>query len=286
MDEHLTLTEVADTLGIHYMTAYRYVRLGVLPATKVGSRWRVRRADLDDLDRSRGPDRSGGSSDRAAPDGHGRAVLRAPWAERYESRALAGDHAGAWSVLESAQAAGASVPNLYLSVVAPAMRSIGERWATGELDVADEHRASAVTGRALARLAPRLARRGRRRASVVLGGAPGDRHGLPVTMAADLVASEGWDVIDLGADVPADSFVYAGRCAPQLGAVVISVTTCGLDDEVGDLIATLHAELPGVPVAVGGYALPDSTGARALGADLWAADAIELMEVLDEAITT
>jgi excisionase family DNA binding protein len=34
--ETLTLHEAAERLGVHYMTAYRYVRHGQLFATKVG----------------------------------------------------------------------------------------------------------------------------------------------------------------------------------------------------------------------------------------------------------
>ena len=40
------LGTAAERLGVHYMTAYRYVRLGTLPATKVGAEWRVKVADL------------------------------------------------------------------------------------------------------------------------------------------------------------------------------------------------------------------------------------------------
>ena len=48
-DETLSLHEAAEALGVHYMTAYRYVRLGVLPAHREGRSWRVRRVDLDTL---------------------------------------------------------------------------------------------------------------------------------------------------------------------------------------------------------------------------------------------
>ena len=37
----LGLQEVADRLGVHYMTAYRYVRTGRLPATRIGAQWWV-----------------------------------------------------------------------------------------------------------------------------------------------------------------------------------------------------------------------------------------------------
>jgi len=45
--ELLSLNEVAEKLGVHYMTAYRYVRLGILPATQQGRSWVVRSDDLD-----------------------------------------------------------------------------------------------------------------------------------------------------------------------------------------------------------------------------------------------
>lgn len=43
------LRDAAERLGVHYMTAYRYVRLGVLPAEKVGGEWQVRPSDLAEV---------------------------------------------------------------------------------------------------------------------------------------------------------------------------------------------------------------------------------------------
>jgi len=42
-DELLSLRDAADQLGVHYMTAYRYLRLGTLPAKKVGGVWQSAR---------------------------------------------------------------------------------------------------------------------------------------------------------------------------------------------------------------------------------------------------
>ena len=44
---HLSLHEAADLLGVHYMTIYRRVRLGILPARKIGGTWMVDPADLE-----------------------------------------------------------------------------------------------------------------------------------------------------------------------------------------------------------------------------------------------
>ena len=43
----MTLHEAAELLGVHYMTAYRYVRLGLLQAAKRGGAWRVSREDIE-----------------------------------------------------------------------------------------------------------------------------------------------------------------------------------------------------------------------------------------------
>ena len=43
----VTLHEAAERLGVHYMTAYRRVRMGILPARKIGGTWWIDPADLD-----------------------------------------------------------------------------------------------------------------------------------------------------------------------------------------------------------------------------------------------
>ena len=118
----LSLNEAAELLGVHYMTAYRYVRLGFLQATKVGGSWRVAHSDLEVYRADVTP------ADRGVR-------RRAPWASRLESRLVAGDTRGAWGVVEAALAAGAELDEVYLDLISPAMHSIGTRWAAGELDV-------------------------------------------------------------------------------------------------------------------------------------------------------
>ena len=199
----LTLQEVAERLDVHYMTVYRYVRLGVLTAEKSGGTWRVAPEVVEAFIQAR--DAGPGASAAAA----GRGGRRAPWAERLENRLVAGDARGVWGVIEAAQAAGADLDELYLDIVAPAMVSIGRRWESGELDVAVEHRASVIAGRLVGRLGHRFLRRGRNRGVVVLGAPAGERHGLPLALLADLLRGAGWDVSDLGADVPATSFALA-----------------------------------------------------------------------------
>ena len=45
--EYLSVAEMAQEFGIHEMTFYRMIRDKKIPAFKIGSQWRVRRADLN-----------------------------------------------------------------------------------------------------------------------------------------------------------------------------------------------------------------------------------------------
>ncbi len=266
----LTLHDAAELLGVHYMTAYRYVRLGLLPARKDGATWRVARADLDRF------------RDREVPPA-GRGRRRAPWDERFEARLVAGDARGAWGVVEAALAAGTALDAVYLEVIAPALASIGQRWADGEIDVAVEHRASGIATRVIGRLGPRFARRGRTRGTVVLGAPAGDRHALPVSLLADLVRGVGFEVVDLGADVPASSFAFAAVDAQRLVAVGVSVSTPGNEEAVRAAVEAIRGAVGDVPLLIGGGAVQGEDDARRLGADGWAADgrgAVELLERL------
>jgi len=267
----LSLQEVAAALGVHYMTVYRYVRLGHLPATKVGSTWRVEATDLASF-RS-GVEPAGGDAP-AGPAVSGRDRRRhVNWAERYETRIVAGDRLGSWAVVEACLVSGRDIEDLYLDVVAPALASIGERWAAGQLSIADEHRASTIVRQHLGRLSPRLGRRGRSRGEVLIGAAPGDRHDLGVAMVGDLLRQAGFDAVDLGADVPVESFVEVARSLGRLVAVAVGVGTDDHRAAAAEVVVALREVLPSVAILCGGPGLPDAAAASALGAHGWVPDA-------------
>jgi methanogenic corrinoid protein MtbC1 len=208
-----------------------------------------------------------------AAEGESTGRRRAPWASRLEARLVAGDGRGAWGVVEAALAAGAELDEVYLEVISPAMRRIGERWAAGELDISVEHRASGIALRLIGRLGPRFARRGRPRGAVLLGTPAGERHSLPVAMLADLLRGDGWEVSDIGADLPAESFVRAAVETSELVAVGVSVTSADNLDAAAEVLHALRAAVTHAHVVVGGAAIADEAHALALGAQGWAASA-------------
>ncbi len=253
----LTLLQVADELGVHYMTVYRYVRTGRLPATRVGGTWQVAPADLELVRRPV----SGARRKRPI----GPATSRA----RLLARLVAGDETGAWGLLEAALASDMTPEDVLLELVAPTLRSIGTRWARGQLSIADEHRASAVAARLISRLGARFARRGVKRGTVILAAPSGELHAAPVAIAANLLRWRGFDVVELGADTPPEALAETAVSEPNLVAVGMACTTDGARRTARRAIAMVRRSSPEVPILLGGAAISDAAHARRLGADVF-----------------
>lgn len=275
----LSLQQAAAALGVHYMTAYRYVRTGVLDATMSGSQWQVPAAAVAALRAHlhKGPALAGrrGAASASVPRTGSRAGL--------ERRLLAGDEGGVWTVLQQRLAGGADPESLLLDVLAPAMVAIGAQWAAGRISVGAEHRATQVVTRVLGRLGPQFRRRGVRRGTVVIGAPAGEHHGIPVAMAADVLRGVGWEVVDLGSDVPAPSFAEAVATTSRVVAVAVGVTIPGVgaDHQVRRIVADIGRLNRELPVIVGGAGIDGPGHADSLGATAWSgADARSVAGVL------
>ncbi len=212
----LSLRDASDLLGVHYMTAYRYVRTGRLPAIRSCGIWVIRTSDVMALQRRR--DRAREQPPRRGAGPAGRRVTE------LAERLVAGDSAGAWTIIEAALATATDPPGVYRGLLVPALRRIGDQWEAGHLRVADEHVATATVGRLLGRMGPHFSRRGRPRGSVVIAAPEGELHGMASALAADHVRWAGYATVDLGASTPPAAVVDALMSRP--GAVlVLSVTT-------------------------------------------------------------
>lgn len=269
----LTLDEVAERLGVHYMTVYRYVRTGRLPAAKRGKTWAVAPGDLDRFLARPAPAERG----RGGRSGTGDAV------ERLRDRLVAGDEPGAWTIVEEALAGGLEPDEVLLDLIGAALGAVGTGWSDGDLTVAEEHRATAVATRLIGRLGPRFARRGPSVGVVVLGAPSGDHHALPTAILRDLLRGRGYDVIDLGADVPAGSWSEAVSQVPvgsRLLVVGISVSTPGLADAVHAAVAEIRAATPAA-VVLGGSCVP--TGAQRPVVDHLTASARDALDAVQAA---
>jgi excisionase family DNA binding protein len=237
-DDRLELQDAADLLGVHYQTAYRWVRSGRLAAHVVAGRYQVVRSDLDKV-----------ASERRAP-----TARRPPTDKRLDGHVkrmydalVAGDEAHARRMSHQLVAEGTNVVVFLQRVLVPALRQIGDVWHQGELPIWTEHRASAIADRVLAELVPNP--RGRRRGVVAVAAMSGDHHSLPTTMATVALRDANWQVHHLGADTPSDEMVRF--CTDQ--PVDLAVITVTNPDSAAAAEHTAEAlRSAGVPTIVGG----------------------------------
>ena len=269
-DDRLSLQAAADILGVHYMTAYRYVRTGRLDAVRDGSHWYVSRAAIANLRAAGAPGRNkAGSSGR-----------RRDYAGELMAHLVAGDEAESWRVVQDALASAVTAEELYLEIVGRAMRAVGDNWEAGTVSIAEEHHATALAYRLLGRLGPTFTRRGPARGLVVLGSPSGDRHGLASALVADPLRGRGFTVADLGADTPAQSFAEVVALDDRTRAVGIVVSVPIDDAIVANTIAAVRSART-VPVLIGGRTIADAAHATALGADAFSASAPEAIAWFD-----
>jgi MerR family transcriptional regulator, light-induced transcriptional regulator len=197
--EPLDLQAAADEIGVHYQTAYRWVRNGRLPATVINGRYWIEPDDLAEfIERRRQPTAA------ATPTAPSAKLLRSA-AVKMHTALVTGDEATARDLARSVVGEGSSVADLIEQVIAPSLRQIGQAWHDGQLSIWVEHRASATTERILGDVAPHP--RGRRRGTAVVAAVAGDRHSLATTMAAVTLRENNWHVHHLGADMPPEEIV-------------------------------------------------------------------------------
>lgn len=203
-------------------------------------------------------------------------------------RILNADRAGAAAVLES-WVADHGPQRMLAEVLEPTLTRIGEGWrSAGAFTLAQAYVAAKVAEEAMDRIA---AASGPApppsRGPAVIGNIEDDFHALGRRMVGTFLRMEGWDVRDLGNDVPAAAFVDEAVAAGArvVGASAMMLTTARnirkLRDEIdgrglaGRLQLAVGGAVflvrPDLVAEVGGDGTAGSAlGAPRLFADLWA----------------
>jgi len=158
------------------------------------------------------------------------------------------------AIVECTVRAGGSREALYADVMAPALHDLGRRWEAGQVSIASEHLATAMTESLMMESASRAAPvppNGRR---AVVACVDEERHAVGARMVADLLEAQGWEVGFLGADVPAEALCgHVDDVRPALVALSVAMPVNLRAAAV--TIDRLHALEPRPIVAIGGSAL-------------------------------
>lgn len=123
---------------------------------------------------------------------------------------LEGNAKKAKEVTERALAEGADPLELLDRYMIPAMDEVGRRFDCQEYFVPELLIAARAMETALQLITPRLAESGGRKAGkVIIGTVKGDIHDIGKNLVASMLKGGGFEVTDLGVDVPAEKFVEA-----------------------------------------------------------------------------
>jgi methanogenic corrinoid protein MtbC1 len=197
----------------------------------------------------------------------------APAADEFTSLSaavIAGDEAGVGDACRRLLAAGLPAQAILDEGLIHAMDVVGTRFAAGDAFIPEMLLAARAMQVGVDTLGEALTSEGRVSRSadtVILGTVRGDLHDIGKNLVALMLRGVGFDVVDLGTDVPAEEFVRALRehRASLLGLSALLTTTM---PQMGLVIDALVAsgERGGVRVMVGGAPVT-ARFARDIGAD-------------------
>lgn len=180
------------------------------------------------------------------------------------------DELAAWVLRQALEDAPRTA--VYDGLLAGAMALVGERWASGQWSVAEEHLASQTLMRAMDRIRPDLGPEGRVGPLAVLAAIEGEHHMIGLVCLDHVLRERGWTVANLGADVPtADLVTFLRRNDARLLAV-----TASHPDRTGSVasaIAAVRETRPDAVVLLGGRLAGTPRIAAAVGAD-WAGSSL------------
>ena len=202
--------------------------------------------------------------------------------DEYLAAVVAGDGTRARHVVDRAIDEGIALQDVCLEVLGPALEEIGAMWERGELSVAHEHYAAQVSSGILGALGPRMRVPPRGGRLAVLTCTEGEQHALGVQMVGEFLEGAAWEVLQLGAGLPAED-LFELVVAEQPDLVGLSTATPGMLPGAQRTLALLAEADPRPLIVVGGRAwaeLPEER-IREMGADTRIPGPLELLDLVE-----
>ena len=161
----------------------------------------------------------------------------------------------------------------------PGMNEVGKRFETGDYFLPELLIAADVFKAAVAIVKPHLTEAVATKGTIVLGTVEGDIHDIGKNIVALAFETNGYEVIDLGIDVPVARFAeeQLASGAHIVGASAMITSTLPALKRVVEDVKTRS---PGAKVLIGGAPVTPALVAE-YGSDAYAGDAIEAVRVAD-----
>lgn len=166
--------------------------------------------------------------------------------------------------------------------MAKGLQKVGELFEKKEYFLADMIMAAEAFKEGMDVLTPHIKKEGSRKGVIVMGTVKDDVHDLGKNVVSTLLASEGYDVYDLGIDVPAEEFVKKAKevDADVVGLSALLTTTM---ERIPEVIEVFKKEglRERVRIIIGGRPITPEF-AEEVDADAYCEDAIKALEIVRE----
>ena len=209
-ETYLKTQQVADALGVSVSSIKRWVDSGVLEATRTMGKHRLvlLSSALQFARREKFPvDGLLAMSAQPVP-----VEIDDRLCDQLLDALKLGDDRKASSLIVSAYHSGSGVVPLADRLIRPTMERIGHGWFLGQWEIYEGHQAISLMLSTLTGLNSALIQSARGPRPLALGASPeGDPYILPGLMAEITVREAGWDVRNLGSDLPLRSLAAATR---------------------------------------------------------------------------
>ncbi|MBC3901218.1 cobalamin-binding protein [Acetobacterium malicum] len=176
------------------------------------------------------------------------------------------------AAVQEALDAGDKVADILEAMIA-SMGVVGDKFSTGEIFVPEMLIAAKAMSKGLEVLKPLMAGDGSSSlGTCIIGTVAGDLHDIGKNLVSMMIESAGFDMVDLGVDVPAEKFVTAVKENEHVVLVACSGLLTTTMPALKEAVQTIKAALPEMKVIVGGAPVTPEY-ATEIGADGYAPDA-------------
>ncbi len=173
-----------------------------------------------------------------------------------------------------------------IQVASAAVEKIGQQFEQGEVFLPQLMLAGATMKACMGVLTRHLSRAeaAEKKGKAVIGAAFGDIHDIGKNLVATMLAVHGYEVVDLGVNVPAMNFVDAAERenARLIAVSALMTTSMPYQRDVVNLLKEMNVRQKYYVVIGGGPVTPNY--ARDIGADGWGKDAVAAVRVCDQLI--